>query len=68
MKGCFSLMQEDKRVSVRNTVNGQFCKYDQKHKGDRDLKERQQTSVRAFVKAKSEILPVQALEAYGGSR
>ena len=68
MKSCFSIMQEEKSVSVRNTVTGQFCEYDQEHQGDLDLNERQQNSVRAFVKVKVEILPLQVLEAYGGSR
>jgi uncharacterized radical SAM superfamily protein len=63
MKGCFSIMQEYMHISVRNTVTGQFCKYNQKHHGRSDLNERQQTSVRAFVKANSEILPMQDLEA-----
>jgi hypothetical protein len=68
MKGCFSIMQEHKRVSVINNVHGQFCEYDQECQVDLDLNERQQNSVRAFVKAKDEILPLQVLEAYGGSR
>jgi hypothetical protein len=45
-------MQETTRVSVSNTVTGQFCKYDQKHQGGWDFNERQQNSGNSFRKGK----------------
>jgi hypothetical protein len=68
MKGCFSIMQETTRVvSVSNTVTGQFLNTIKNIRETEISMKDSINLVTAFVKAKSEILPVQALEAYEGS-